>query len=492
MKKIFKMELETLLKHCSGLAKIVFKSSKSTDEVVSAFFKQKKYIGSKERKIISEILFIYLRFFAFSNYLAQKFFPNCTQSNNEMLTILLSLFVNINLYPEQLKTLLRNIANLYQITSGETKLFNFVSNSIESLSVQKADVVSNIRAEINDINNTLTYWKQKITELKLNSNEVYHKDLLDILQTASIRYSIPEFIIHSWFSYYNQRQINIFELAESLLFPAQVNIRINNLQLTREEIINKLRSSGISCEPSPYSPLGIILNERINIQQHELYRKGFLEIQDEGSQLVCFAVNPQPNDRILDACAGAGGKSLLLALLQEDKGEIVANDINFFKLKELQHRAKRSHFHSIKISHQRLNSKNQALLKQFDIVLVDAPCSGIGTARRMPMQKWGLTPEKLRRYTQKQIELLLYYSQFLRKGGSLIYSTCSLMPEENEEVINAFLEQKRDFEPEPLLSAFNKFGIELETLGHKDFFVTLLPSLHKTDGFFIAKLRKAT
>lgn len=486
------MELETLLKHCSSLAKIVFKSSRSTDEVVSDFFKQKKYIGSKERKIISEILFIHLRFFGFSNYLAQKFFYNLTQSKDETITILLSLLINIHLYPEQLKALLQNIANLYQITSGETKLFNIVSNWLENLSAQKANALNNILTEINTIDSTLKYWREKAGIFKKNVGEAYHKDLLDILHTASIRYSIPEFIIHSWFNYYNQRQINIFELAESLLFPAQVNIRINSLQLTREEILDKLRGSGINCEPSRYSPLGIILDERINLQQNELFRKGLLEIQDEGSQLVCFAVNARPKDRILDACAGAGGKSLLLALLQEDKGEIVANDVNFFKLKELQHRAKRSNFHSIKISHQQLNKKNKALLRLFDIVLVDAPCSGLGIARRMPMQKWRLTPEKLKRYTQKQIELLLYYSQFLRKGGSLVYSTCSLMPQENEEVVNTFLEQKKDFEPEPLLPAFNKFGIELETLGPKDFFVTLLPSFHKTDGFFIAKLRKAT
>jgi 16S rRNA (cytosine967-C5)-methyltransferase len=486
------MELETLLKHCSSLTKIVFKSSKSTDEIVSGFFKQKKYIGSKERKIISEILFIHLRFFGFSNYLAQKFFPNRTQSEDEMLTILLSLFINLNLYPEQLRTLFQSIAALYQIETAETKLLNIVSNFIENLSVQKANTIENLHNAINRINDTIRYWNPRITEFKSNSQQTYYKDLLDVLRTASIRYSIPEFIMHYWFDYYNQKQINVFELAESLLFPAQVNIRLNNLQLTREEILDKLRNNGISCEPSLYSPLGIILNERVNLQQHELYRKGLLEIQDEGSQLVCFAVNARPKDRILDACAGAGGKSLLLALLQEDKGEIIANDINYLKLKELQRRAKRSHFQSIKVSHQQLKKKSERLLQPFDIVLVDAPCSGIGTARRMPMQKWRLTPEKLKRYTQKQIELLLYYSQFLRKGGSLVYSTCSLMLQENEEVINAFLEQKRNFEPEPLLPAFNKFGIKLETLGTKDFFVTLLPSLHKTDGFFIAKLKKAT
>lgn len=486
------MELETLLRHCSSLARIVFKSPKSTDEIVSAFFKQKKYIGSKERKIISEILFIHLRFLGFSNYLAQKFFPNHIQSKGEMLTLLLSLFININLYPEQLKTLFQNIANLYQITSGETKLFNIVSSSFKNLSTQEVNIIESLRDEINRINDTLTHWSEQFTKFEGNSWKTYHKDLPSILQTASIRYSIPEFIIHSWFYYYGKKGINVAELAESLLFPAQVNIRLNNLQWTREEILNKLRNDGINCEPSRYSSLGIILHERVNLQQHELYRKGILEIQDEGSQLVCYAVDARPKDRILDACAGAGGKSLLLALLQEDKGEIIANDVNFLKLKELQYRAKRSNLRSIKVSHQLLNKKNQRLLQPFDIVLVDAPCSGLGTARRMPMQKWRLNPEKLKRYAQKQIEILHYYSQFLRTGGILVYSTCSLMPQENEEVINTFLEQNKDFEAESLLPAFNKFKIELEMLGDKDFFVTLLPSIHKTDGFFIAKLRKAT
>ncbi len=488
------MELETLLKHCSSIAKIAFKSSKSVSEIASNFFNQKKYIGSKERKIISEILFIHLRFLAFSNYLAEKFFPNKPkQLENEIHPILLSLFINIVLYPESLKNLTQNIENFYRIPSGKTMLQDFIAHILNNLYVGNKNLLEELQGEIDKINNETKYWEGEIEKFSREKTQSTNStDFLKPLAIAAIRYSIPEFILHSWFDYYIPKQINIFELAESLLYPAHINIRVNNLQIKQTEILQTLQSNGISCKKTRYSPLGIIIQDRIDFGQLEQYRKGLVEIQDEGSQLVCFAINPQPKDRILDACAGAGGKSLLLALLQQDKGEIVANDINFLKLKELQLRAKRSNFNSITINHFQPKKKNGNLLKPFDIVLVDAPCSGLGTARRMPMQKWRLTLEKLDRYAQKQIELLNYYSRFLRKGGILVYSTCSLMPQENEKVIQAFIEQNPNFRPEPLAPALKSFKIQLETLGAKDFSLTLFPSIHKTDGFFIAKLKKAT
>lgn len=478
------MEFETLLKHTADVLKVIVKSSSSEDEVISKYFRTKKYIGSKERKIISEILFLHLRFKKLTEYISSQLGDSNRINKNGLddlvkqllITILICLFK----YPDNLEGIYKPFMELYKIQQVNEYLQKYIIDyflEFFSLDIKKF-LYTQKAMYINYYNFT-----EGLAQKSFKKSELYHINI----ELASIRYSIPEFILESWVKYYSPKGIDVIALAESLLFPAPITLRINPMCSVRDEIINILKEQGIESAPTKYSTFGVTIDKRINLHENNLYKNGLIEVQDEGSQLICLAINPKENDKIFDACAGAGGKAMLLAQMQKDRGKIIANDINFLKLKELLKRAKRAKLNSIQIHHQ---TKGNKLNDKFDIVLVDVPCSGIGTARRNPMHKWKLNPQRLEKIAQKQLELLQYYSKFLRKNGILVYSTCSLMAEENETVIEKFFKENKDFEPLPFKEAFNKFGIVLPDTNDDDFMLTLLPSVHRTDGFFLCKMRK--
>ena len=221
----------------------------------------------------------------------------------------------------------------------------------------------------------------------------------------------------------------------------------------------------------------------------KLFKDGLLEVQDEGSQLISYILNPEKGDYILDACAGAGGKTLHIASIMNDTGRIIATDVESNKLKELNKRASRFGYKSIEtVSFN--NFENSSKFGKFDKIIIDAPCSGMGTVRRSPMLKWRLTPEILLKHQKKQLEILNFYSKHLKPGGFLVYSTCSIMSSENHEVIKKFLSTNEDFFPEPIKPSIDLFNITGLNLGENDYQLQLLPSVHNCDGFFMAKLRK--
>jgi 16S rRNA (cytosine967-C5)-methyltransferase len=200
---------------------------------------------------------------------------------------------------------------------------------------------------------------------------------------------------------------------------------------------------------------------------------------------------------VLDACAGAGGKSLHIGVLQKNRGEIIASDIEYQRLKELPIRAKRSGITTIRTVQLSGKATPSALPEQLervkascDAVIIDAPCSGMGTVRRMPMTKWRLTPELLRKHGQKQLEILQSFSHAVKDDGILLYSTCSLMPQENQHVVRAFLDQHPEFTPEALAPAFAENGVRIPALSNDAAMLTLTPAQHGTDGFFMARLRR--
>ncbi|MGC8957079.1 MAG: RsmB/NOP family class I SAM-dependent RNA methyltransferase [Candidatus Kapaibacteriota bacterium] len=474
------MKLETLFEHCAEIISIV-KRNPAPDEFLSQYFRSKKYIGSKERKIISEVVFIHLRFLGFTEVLFErlsKSLENIETKMENLLKILITLYLNLLLYPEQLQSIINAISKLY---NPENNLDHFQSYIIDKISQN---------FNLGEVKDLIFEYDSEIIRFK----KIYLSEKTKDIENISARLSLPKFIMQSWLEYYPKQDVNPLEIAESLLFPSPFTIRVNNLIYSRNEILEELQKEDILGYPTKFSPFGITIIERINLLQNQLYKSGKIEIQDEGSQLVCLACNPETKFKILDACAGAGGKSLFFAFLQKDKGFIVANDVNILKLKELQHRARRAGFKSIITNFFKYEKNQMALLKEnyFDIVLVDAPCSGIGTARRNPMHKWLLTPKKLQKIAMKQTELLSFYSRFVKKGGILVYSTCSLMPEENTCVAKNFLLRHREFIPEPLSLSFKSYDITLPLLDEESFELTLFPNIHGTDGFYIAKFRRAT
>lgn len=277
-------------------------------------------------------------------------------------------------------------------------------------------------------------------------------------------------------------------LARSLMHAAVPVLRVNTMRTSREVALERLAAAGIEAQAAVLAPAGIVLRTRARVTELDLYLDGEVEIQDEASQLAALAVDPGSGWTLLDACAGAGGKSLHLADLQDDGGRIIATDAEAVRLRSLAVRAQRCGMRSIETLALRALVLRHDVPAEFDAVLVDAPCSGTGTARRTPTALHRLTPRSLARYADRQREILSEYARRLRPGGVLVYATCSLMPEENEGVVTAFLDAHPEFAGDPLAPVFAVGGVALPGLPPDAWHVTLSPATHGTDGFFIARM----
>lgn len=262
---------------------------------------------------------------------------------------------------------------------------------------------------------------------------------------------------------------------QAMMGEAPFTIRVNLRRMSRADVMAVLHRDEIPAHEGVHSPAAVIIEKRMALTQHPLYLSGMIEIQDEGSQLISLACGVEPGMRVLDACAGAGGKSLHLADLMHDRGTIIARDIEWKRLREIPKRARQAGIRIIDIAliEQRQDthrSKHHPFKDElFDVVLVDAPCTGMGTVRRLPMPKWRLQPEQLQRYTRKQLQLLTENAAYVRPGGHLVYATCSILPSENEDVVRRFLEQHPTF--------------TLEAEQQVD------PYHHGTDGLYWARMR---
>jgi len=276
---------------------------------------------------------------------------------------------------------------------------------------------------------------------------------------------------------------------EALLTPAPLDLRINPLKTTREEAFKQLKKLGLKVEETRYAPLGLRVKERPSLASIALLKEGAIEIQDEGSQLVALAVAPRPGERVVDFCAGAGGKTLALSALMENKGRIVACDVLANRLKRSGERFRRAGLHNIETKP--LTSERDPWVKhhkeKYDRVLVDAPCSGSGTWRRNPDSRWRTLGPGLEALLPLQASILDSASRLVRPGGRLVYATCSLLPEENERQIERFLDNHPDFQLLPIKEAVGTLA-KLPETGE---YLSLSPAVHKTDGFFAAAMVRA-
>jgi 16S rRNA (cytosine967-C5)-methyltransferase len=252
---------------------------------------------------------------------------------------------------------------------------------------------------------------------------------------------------------------------------APMDLRVNTLKATREQAMAVLASEGIQATPTPLSPIGLRLNGRVALVQVKAWREGLVEVQDEGSQLLARLVGAQPGEAVVDYCAGAGGKALALAADMQNKGRLVTCDVAEWRLDRAADRYRRAGVHNV--TKRVLTGETDKWIKRaagsFDRVLVDAPCTGTGTWRRNPDAKWQLGEEDLLELVERQAAILASASRLVKPGGRLVYATCSLLPDENEEQVERFLVAHPDFASE---------GERLR----------LSPLSHGTDGFFAAVL----
>jgi len=286
-------------------------------------------------------------------------------------------------------------------------------------------------------------------------------------------------------------------LARSLLVSAPLDLRINPLHARRPEILAQLEKHGIAAKETPFSPWGMRLEGKPAIQRHPAFVKGDMEVQDEGSQLLAALVAPKRGEMVLDFCAGAGGKTLLMGALMKNTGRLYAADVSEKRLAKLGPRVARSglsNVQTIRLAHER-DDRIKRLAGKFDRVLVDAPCSGTGTLRRNPDLKWRQGEAQIAELTELQAKILEAAAPQVRPGGVLVYATCSLLPQENTLIQQAFTEAHPEFEVLDPVAQLSAVGIELPSdaliAGSTDLpGLQLLPHRHGTDGFFAAIWRK--
>ncbi len=278
------------------------------------------------------------------------------------------------------------------------------------------------------------------------------------------------------------------ELA-ALTTPAPLDLRVNALKTTRADAQKALLAEGIDTKPTPYSPWGLRIPTRRALTTGPAFQTGLVEIQDEGSQLVALLVGAEPGMRVADWCAGAGGKTLAVAMTMKNRGHIVACDVHARRLEAAVKRLRRAGVHNVEqhliVAGDKWAKRQE---KKFDRVLVDAPCTGCGTWRRNPDARTRLTETDLAELLVKQASILDAASRLTKPGGRLIYATCSLLPAENEDQVTAFMHRHPDFSLVPLTDAWPLAG-NLPSAGP---YLSLTPLRHDTDGFFGAVLVRAT
>ena len=260
------------------------------------------------------------------------------------------------------------------------------------------------------------------------------------------------------------------------------------LKLDRDALLARLREEGIAAEPGALSPQAVRLVGKPALQKHPLFLDGSFEVQDEGSQLLGLLVQPRRGELVIDFCAGAGGKTLQLGAMMRSSGRLYAFDVSEKRLAKLKPRMARSglsNVHPVLIAHEN-DAKVKRMVGKADRVLVDAPCTGLGTLRRNPDLKWRQSPAAVDEMVAKQTAILAAAARLVRPGGRLVYATCSLLAEENDAVVDAFLAAQPQFRSLSAQEVLHKQGVMLET-GER---LRLLPHLHDTDGFFAAVLER--
>ncbi|WP_234051181.1 MULTISPECIES: RsmB/NOP family class I SAM-dependent RNA methyltransferase [unclassified Xanthobacter] len=273
----------------------------------------------------------------------------------------------------------------------------------------------------------------------------------------------------------------------ALLTPAPLDLRVNPIKSTRQDMLRALQDLGLRAEASAMAPYGIRVHERRSLAGLPMLKSGEVEIQDEGSQLVAMLVDARPGERVVDFCAGAGGKTLAIAAQMANKGHVIACDVLEGRLKRAAERFRRAGLHNIET--RPLASETDRWVKRhkgmFDRVLVDAPCSGTGTWRRNPDARWRELGAGLENLLPLQARILASAARLVKPGGRLVYATCSMLPEENEAQVAAFLAAFPAFHVVPLCEA----APQLTCSAHPDY-LSLTPARHDTDGFFAAVMQR--
>lgn len=311
------------------------------------------------------------------------------------------------------------------------------------------------------------------------------RELSDERQPTAVRREMPAWLLPSFERAFGA---GLAEELDALLQEAPLDLRCNTLKTSRADARAALAREGIAAEPTDLSPLGLRVADRRAVRATRSYTKGLVEIQDEGSQLAALLCDARPGLTVADVCAGGGGKTLALAAAMEGKGRLLAADVDPRRLDRAAGRLQRAGADFVERLPLSDLLQAEDLIEGCDRVLVDAPCSGSGAWRRQPDARWRLTEADLARYRAAQQEALSGAAVLVRPGGRLVYVTCSLLPEENEDQVQTFLQHRPDFALYPLADVW------AETMDaacpSQEACLALTPARHGTDGFFVAILER--
>ena len=307
----------------------------------------------------------------------------------------------------------------------------------------------------------------------------------DSARCLSVSCSHPEWLVRRWLESFGKDETELLLKANNEVAP--LTLRVNRLREKRENLLQSLSENGFDAVATRWSPQGIQLKSASAVDRLPGFQEGLFQIQGEASQLVGYLLNPQPGERILDGCAAPGGKTTHLAELMEDRGEIVATDISARGLEKLKGNVQRLGLVSVCCFLVDVaQGLPETLAAPYDRILVDAPCSGLGTLRSHPEAKWHRDERDIQRLSRLQKKIINRLSAYLKPGGVLVYATCTLTREENEKVVEDFLARQKDF---TLESAGSYLPEQARHLVQGKYFSTL-PHKHNTDGFFAARMKK--
>ncbi len=424
------MKLSSLIGHVTELSQEINRSDRPADRIIDYFFRERKYLGSKDRRFISETIYGMLR-------------------------------------------------HRTRIDWGIASSGVSASPLFQCLTYLVLDHKMSIQQIASEVN---------VTEEELAAVE-QHVNAVPVMKTGreamAVQYSFQEWMLEEW-----ERTVGTDQLASLcgiLNTQAPMTMRVNTLKISRDECRRRLADEGVETETTELSPFGLNLKRRINLFQLQSFKDGLFEVQDEGSQLLALLVDPKPKSKVIDACAGAGGKALALAAIMENRGEIFALDVHSFRLDELQKRVRRSGVDTIRTTVIRENETIEQFVGFADYVLVDAPCTGTGTIRRNPGMKWTVSQTMVAELCVKQSSILELNSAYVKSGGRLVYATCSLIRRENQDVVEQFLTAHPEFElvePSAVLARY-----DLSHIARGKYF-QLMPHQNNTDGFFAAVMKR--
>ena len=430
------MHPKALLESSTELVRLALTFQHPADSVVSRFFRDQRKthaFGPRERALLAETVYNVLRF----KLRFEHFAPSGSGPRERRLAIL-----------------------------------GFAQHLQDSANAQTGDALAFLKSALNK---TEVAWLEDCWSIRTD----------DLLERH--RHNLPEWLVGPLKS---QLGDGFWPLVAALNQSGTLDLRVNEWTDKRADVQNELALAGVRAEPTPFSPWGLRVQGKPSLTKLDAFARGAIEVQDEGSQLLALLLQARRGEMVVDFCAGAGGKTLALGAAMRNTGRLYAFDTSGHRLDALKPRlarSKLSNVHPAAIAHER-DDRIKRLSGKIDRVLVDAPCSGLGTLRRNPDLKWRQNPQSVKELTAKQAAILASAARLLKPGGRLIYATCSVLPEENEAIAQAFAEQHPQFEVLPVVQVLQDLKVaQAERLCTADGrYLRLWPHEHGTDGFFAA------